>query len=78
MSEYHINVFYSDEDRSWVADIPDLDACSVFGRTAEEALAEAKKARDLWLTSACDVGRPVPKSVLNNDATHSDTTRRRR
>lgn len=61
MSEYHINVFYSDEDRGWVADIPDLDACSGIGRTAEEALAEAEKARDLWLASARDAGKPVPK-----------------
>ena len=28
MSRYHINVFYSDEDRAWVADIPDLQYCS--------------------------------------------------
>jgi len=28
VSRYHINVFYSDEDRAWVADIPDLQYCS--------------------------------------------------
>jgi len=32
MSRYHINVSYSDEDRAWVADIPDLQYCSAFGR----------------------------------------------
>lgn len=60
MSEYHINVFYSDEDRSWVADIPDLDACSALGPTAEQALPEVEKARDLWLASARDEGKPIP------------------
>jgi hypothetical protein len=40
MSDYHINLFYSDEDGGWIADIPDLDACSAFGTTPEEALAE--------------------------------------
>jgi predicted RNase H-like HicB family nuclease len=39
MSDYHINVFYSDEDSAYVADIPDLEACSALGATAEEALA---------------------------------------
>ena len=24
MSDYHINVFYSDSDESWIADVPDL------------------------------------------------------
>lgn len=28
MSDYHINVFYSDEDGCYIADIPDLEACS--------------------------------------------------
>ena len=60
MSDYHINVFYSDEDRAWVADIPDLDACSAIGRTPAEALAEVRRARDLWLASAVDVGKPLP------------------
>jgi predicted RNase H-like HicB family nuclease len=60
VSEYHINVFYSDADRAWVADIPDLDACSAIGATAEEALVEVERARDLWLASARDAGKPIP------------------
>lgn len=27
MNDYHINVFYSDEDGGYVADIRDLEAC---------------------------------------------------
>ena len=60
MTDYHINIFYSDEDGGYVADIPDLDACSAFGRTAEEALAEVKKARDAWLQAAKDAGKAIP------------------
>lgn len=60
MSEYHINIFHSDEDDAWIADIPDLDACSAFGRTPEEALAQVERARDLWLASARDAGKPIP------------------
>lgn len=45
MSDYHINIFYSDEDSAYVADIPDLDACSAFGPTPEMALSEVKKAK---------------------------------
>ena len=27
MKDYHINIFYSDEDGGYIADIPDLKAC---------------------------------------------------
>ena len=40
MKDYHINIFYSDEDEGYIADIPDLAACSAFGNTTEDALRE--------------------------------------
>jgi predicted RNase H-like HicB family nuclease len=60
MSDYHINIFYSDEDEGYIADIPDLVACSAYGATAEEALAEVAKARAAWLETARDAGKPIP------------------
>jgi predicted RNase H-like HicB family nuclease len=60
MTDYHINIFYSEEDAGYVADIPDLEACSAFGKTAEEALAEVEKARDAWLRAAKDAGKAIP------------------
>lgn len=61
MSDYHINVFYSDEDGAYVADIPDLEACSAFGSTAEEALAEVELAKQAWLDAAREAGKQVPE-----------------
>lgn len=61
MTDYHINVFYSDEDGGYIADIPDLEACSAFGASAEEALAEVEKAKAAWLAAAGDAGKPIPK-----------------
>lgn len=60
MSDYHINVFYSDEDGAYVADIPDLESCSAFGETAEEAVAQVERARDAWIATAREAGQPVP------------------
>ena len=60
MSDYHINIFYSDEDAAYVADIPDLDACSAFGETAEQALNEVERAKELWLEAARAAGKPIP------------------
>ncbi|MFG0285159.1 MAG: type II toxin-antitoxin system HicB family antitoxin [Phycisphaerales bacterium JB039] len=61
MKDYHINIFYSDEDRGYIADIPDLRQCSAFGRTPEEALAEVRKAKTAWLASAKKAGKPIPE-----------------
>ena len=61
MSDYHVTVFCSDEDGGYVADIPDLDACSAFGSTQQEALAEVEVAKEAWLAAARDAGRPIPK-----------------
>lgn len=61
MSDYHINVFYSEEDAAYVADIPDLEACSAFGSSAEEALAEVERAKRAWLDAAREAGRSIPE-----------------
>lgn len=58
---YHINVFWSDEDASYVADVPDLESCSAFGSTPERALAEVRIAMRNWLAAARKLGRPIPE-----------------
>ena len=61
MKDYHINIFWSDEDGGYIADIPDLEACSAFGATAAEALAEVERARAAWLEAARFEGKPSPE-----------------
>ncbi len=61
MTDYHINIFYSEEDGGYIADVPDLDACSAFGNTPEEALAEVARAKAAWLSAAREAGKPVPE-----------------
>jgi len=52
VTDYHINIFFSDEDGGYVADIPDLEFCSAFGETPEKALAELEIARKAWIKAA--------------------------
>jgi predicted RNase H-like HicB family nuclease len=60
MGDYHINIFYSEEDGGYIADIPDLEACSAFGETPEKALREVQKAKLLWLEAARSERKPIP------------------
>ena len=63
MKDYHINIFYSDEDGGYIADIPDLVMCSAFGATPAEALAEVQQAKEAWLEVAKDEGKAIPEPV---------------
>lgn len=61
MKDYHINVFYSEADEGYIADIPDLEPCSAFGETPEEAVAEVMRVKEAWLEVAHEKGMPIPE-----------------
>ncbi len=57
---YPIVVFWSDEDESWIADVPDLQSLSAHGETAEEAVRELMIAREAWLEVVREYGHALP------------------
>ena len=61
MRDYHINIFYSDEDAGYIADIPDLAYCSAYGRTPDEALRQVQRAKKAWLAAAKSAGKRIPR-----------------
>jgi predicted RNase H-like HicB family nuclease len=61
MTEYYINVFYSDADGCYVADIPDLHFCSAMGDSPEGAVREVQTAKAAWLAVAKTSEKPIPK-----------------
>ena len=60
MKDYHINIFYSDDDEGYIADIPDLKNCSAFGNTPNEALQQVLIAQKLWLEEAKNSNADIP------------------
>lgn len=60
MKDYHINIFYSEEDGGYIADIPDLPKCSAFGQTPMEALKELETARTAWFETSKAQGMQIP------------------
>ena len=61
MKDYHINIFWSEEDGEYIADVPDLKYCSASGATPDEALREVLTAKALWLEAASEKGLPTPE-----------------
>ena len=60
VKDYHIDVFYSEEDGMYVANIPDLKYCSAFGESPVEAVQEIMIAKEAWLEVAAKRGKPIP------------------
>ena len=60
MKDYHINIFFSEADEGYIADIPDLPGCSAFGKTPAEALEQVEIAKEAWLEAAKAEGKPIP------------------
>jgi len=61
MKDDRINIFYSNQDEGYIADIPDLKYCSAFGETPESALQEVQIAKTAWLEAATTAGKPIPE-----------------
>lgn len=65
---YERKVFYSNEDRGWIAVATELPGCSAFGKTAGKALQELDAAIDLWLETAKSENMAIPKPVAGREA----------
>lgn len=61
MRDYHINIFYSEEDEAYIADIPDFEMCSAHGDTPAEALEQVLIARDAILITMKERGMSIPE-----------------
>ena len=60
MNRYEIIIYWSEEDRAYIAEVPELPGCMAHGRTQEKALANAKAAIELWIDTAKEFGDPIP------------------
>ena len=58
---YRVEIFYSEEDEAFVANVPDLKYCSALGETPEEALREIKIAMIAWIETAKSKGVVLPE-----------------
>jgi len=60
MPDYHINIFYSELEKGYVADIPDLAGCRASGDNPGEALAKVEQEKERWLEAARADQRNIP------------------
>jgi predicted RNase H-like HicB family nuclease len=58
---YEIVLYWSGEDRAFIAEVPELAGCAADGSTYQEALASVAVVVDEWLATARDLGRQIPQ-----------------
>ena len=58
---YEIIIHWSDEDKIFVAEVPELPGCMAHGKDYDNALSNIKEAIELWIDTAKKYGDPIPK-----------------
>ena len=58
---YEIIIYWSDEDKAYLAEVPELPGCMADGSTYETAIANAKVVIHEWIDTARAMGRTIPE-----------------
>lgn len=64
MNRYPLEIFWSDEDDGFIAEVPDLPGCSAWGATESDAAREAQDAIAAWLEAAKVADRKIPQPAI--------------
>lgn len=59
--KYEVIIYWSNEDNSFIAEVPELAGCMADGATYQEALANAQVIINEWIETARELGRPIPE-----------------
>ncbi len=62
MNKYEIVIFWSDEDKSFIAEVPELSGCMADGKTHQQALSNAEIIINEWIETARELGREIPRA----------------
>jgi predicted RNase H-like HicB family nuclease len=60
MNKYEVIIYWSEQDQTFVAEVPELAGCAAHGPTQQSALANAQEAIQLWIDTAREFGDPIP------------------
>ncbi len=58
---YEIIIYWSEEDKAFIAEVPELPGCAADGATYSEALSNVEVIIDEWIETARELGREIPE-----------------
>jgi predicted RNase H-like HicB family nuclease len=60
MFRYQINIYWSEEDQSYLAEVPELPGCMADGQSYQLALDNVQVIMQEWIETAQELGREIP------------------
>jgi len=61
MSKHEVIICWSEEDRAFIAEVPELSGCAADGPTRQTALKNLDTVIKEWNATAKELGRPIPE-----------------
>lgn len=61
MARYEVIIYWSEEDKAFIAEVPELPGCTADGTTYQEALANVEVITKEWIETAKELDRTIPK-----------------
>ena len=61
MSKYEIIIYWSVEEHTFIAEVPELPGCAADGPTYQKALANAEVVIKEWIETAKELERHIPE-----------------
>jgi len=58
---YEIILYWSEIDRAFIAEVPELPGCAADGATYAEAVQNAEVIIQEWIATAQELGRSIPE-----------------
>lgn len=58
--KYEVIIYWSEEDKVFIAEVPELPGCAADGKTKVEALTAVEQVSQEWIETAKSLGRPIP------------------
>jgi predicted RNase H-like HicB family nuclease len=61
---YLVKIWYEEDDRCYIAEVPALPGCLSYGKTYQQAAGRIEEAMDLWLDMAKQHSDPIPAADI--------------
>lgn len=61
MHKYERIIYWSEQDKRFIVEVPELPGCMADGETAVQALENAEKIIEEWIETAKEIGRDIPQ-----------------
>jgi predicted RNase H-like HicB family nuclease len=59
--KYEVIIYWSEEDQTFIAEVPELPGCAADGENYQEAVQNLEIIMQEWIETANALGRPIPQ-----------------